>query len=209
MTTVFDRRRLLIGGAAFAAPLGISAPLKAAATVSAATPYERKVLEVAAQQRSRVSSQLWRTNVVGIADFARPSWEPRMHMVNLEDGTVQSYLLTHGRGSDREHDGWLKAFSQEPGSNATSRGAYLTCEWYKGKYGTSMRLAGLDPDNRTARERLIVVHHAWYAERDMVNKWGKLGRSEGCFALGQQGFSDVLYRLSGGCLLFADQISTS
>lgn len=206
MTTVFDRRRLLIGGAAIAAPLCLPAPLKAAATVSAATPYERKVLDVAAQHRDRVAQHLWRTNLVGIADFARPSWEPRMHLANLEDGTVRSYLLTHGRGSDPEHDGWLKTFSQTPGSEATSRGAYLTCEWYKGKYGTSVRLVGLDPDNATALERLIVIHQAWYAEREMVGKWGKLGRSEGCFALGQEAFGDILYRLSGGCLLFADQI---
>ena len=206
MNTGLDRRRLLLGGAAIAAPLCLPASLKAAATVSAATPYERRILDAAAQQKERVASHLWRTDLVGIADFARPSWEPRMHLANLEEGTVQSYLLTHGKGSDPEHNGWLDFFSSVPGSEATSRGAYLTCEWYKGKYGTSIRLVGLDADNATALERMIVVHPAWYAEREMIDKWGKLGRSEGCFALGQQAFSDVLFRLSGGRLLFADRI---
>ena len=40
----------------------------------------------------------------------------------------------------------------------------------------------------------------------MIAKWGKLGRSSGCFALGAQDFSDTLYTLSGGRLLFADRI---
>ena len=130
-----------------------------------------------------------------------------MHLANLENGSVRSFLLTHGKGSDPQHDGWLKTFSPVPGSEATSRGAYLTCEWYKGKYGTSIRLVGLDHDNATALERMIVVHSAWYAEREMVDKWGKLGRSEGCFALGKEQFSDVLFHLSGGRLLFADRIA--
>ncbi|MCX7864629.1 MAG: murein L,D-transpeptidase catalytic domain family protein, partial [Novosphingobium sp.] len=39
-----------------------------------------------------------------------------------------------------------------------------------------------------------------------VARWGKLGRSQGCFALGSEAFLDALWRLSGGRLLFADRI---
>ena len=173
------------------------------------TPYQRKVLDLAARHKDRVAARLWRADIVGIADFARPSWEPRFHFANLENGTVRSFLMAHGKGSDFEHDGWLKNFSNDPGSEATSRGAFLTCEWYTGKYGTSIRLVGLDPDNSRALERYIVMHAAWYVDPAMIEKWGKIGRSSGCFAMGNADFNEALIHMSGGRLLFADRIDTT
>lgn len=186
-------------------------PPSAAAIVRPPSPvgtpeYNRRILAVAKAQSDRVRSKLWRTDVVGIADFARPSWEPRLHFANLENGTVRSFLLAHGKGSDLGHTGWLQNFSSQNGSLATSRGAYLTCEWYTGKYGTSIRLVGLDPDNSTALDRLIVMHSAWYVDPGMIPKWGKIGRSDGCFAMNQTDFNEALWHLSGGRLLFADRI---
>lgn len=168
--------------------------------------YTRKILAAAKRQSERVASKLWRTDVVGIADFSRPSWEPRLHFANLQNGTVRSFLLAHGKGSDLDHTGWLQNFSSQYGSLATSRGAYLTCEWYTGKYGTSIRLVGLDPDNSTALQRMIVMHSAWYVDAGMIEKWGKLGRSDGCFAMSPTDFNEALWHLSGGRLLFADRI---
>ena len=207
-----DRRGVLKGGlvagAALALPgSGLATPAFAVpATASPLAPYQRRVVEIAAREKDRVASHLWRADTVGVADYALPSWRPRLHIVNLEDGSVRSLLTAHGRGSDREHDGWLKHFSNVPGSLATSRGAYLTAEWYTGRYGTSVRLLGLDEDNHTALERAIVMHSAWYVEPTMLDSWGKLGRSEGCFALSSTDFNEALYRLSGGRLLFADRI---
>ncbi len=168
--------------------------------------YRRRLFEVATRERDRNASRLWRHDVVGIADFAQQSAHPRLHFANLENGTVRSFLVAHGRGSDPEHDGWLKNFSNEMGSEATSRGAYLTCEWYRGKYGTSIRLEGLDRDNNMALDRAIVMHSAWYVDSGMVGKWGKIGRSEGCFAMAPGDFNEALWHLSGGKLLFADRI---
>lgn len=189
----------------FVSPQGV-APVAAAADPAALVRYQRRVLEVASQQAQRVRGQLWRADIVGIADFALPSWRPRLHFANLENGTVRSFLLAHGRGSDPAHSGWLQNFSNLPGSEATSRGAFLTCEWYKGKYGTSIRLVGLDPDNSAALDRAIVMHPAWYVDAAMIGKWGKLGRSEGCFAMSNTDFNEALWHLSGGRLLFADRI---
>lgn len=168
--------------------------------------YNRRVLAAAQRQVERVRTKLWRTDLVGIADFSRPSWEPRLHFANLENGTVRSFLVAHGKGSDPAHQGWLQSFSSQYGSLATSRGAYLTCEWYTGKYGTSIRLVGLDPDNTTALERMIVMHSAWYVDPGMITKWGKIGRSDGCFAMAPADFNEALWHLSGGRLLFADRI---
>jgi L,D-transpeptidase catalytic domain len=206
MNSVFDRRSLLLGAAASGAAVCLPAQAASLTPAYSTTPYERRILGLAARQKERVAAHLWRTDLVAIADFAQPSWQPRLHLANLENGTVRSFRTAHGKGSDAEHDGWLKQFSDVPGSEATSRGAYVTNEWYKGKYGTSIRLIGLDRDNATALERLIVIHPAWYAEADMIERWGKLGRSSGCFALGEKDFAEVLYSLAGGCLLFADRI---
>ncbi len=185
----------------------IAPPQPALPTVLVPDPaYDRKVLALAKRQLERAGSSVWRRDIVGIADFARPSTLPRLHFANLENGTVRSFYVAHGRGSDHEHDGWLKSFSNVPGSEATSRGAYVTAEWYKGKYGTSIRLMGLDPDNRTALERAIVMHPAPYASPTWIEKWGKLGRSEGCFAMAPDQFNEALWNLSGGRLLYADRI---
>jgi hypothetical protein len=213
MSKGVKRRDILKGGLATGAALVLPAralAAEAAATVpamaSALTPYERKILDTAAREKNRIGAKLWRTDLVAIADYAMPSWRTRLHFANLENGTVRSFLAAHGRGSDPEHDGWLKTFSNVPGSEATSRGAYLTCEWYQGKYGTSIRLVGLDADNSLALDRAIVMHSAWYVDQAMIAKWGKIGRSEGCFAMGPADFNEALWHLSGGRLLFADRI---
>lgn len=210
MKRVVERRTVLKSG--LAAGLGLAIPARALAADAAASPlspYQRRVLDIAARQVQRIGDTIWRPDIVGVADFALPSRQPRLHFANLEAGTVRSFLLAHGRGSDPEHSGWLQSFSNTPGSEATSRGAYLTCEWYKGKYGTSIRLVGLDGDNSMALDRAIVMHPAWYVDQAMIDKWGKLGRSEGCFAMSEPDFNEALWHLSGGRLLFADRIGES
>lgn len=198
---------MLKGGLAAGAALALPArALALPAAVSELSAYERRVLDIAAREKSRVEAHLWRSDLVGIADFAQASGTPRFHFANLENGTVRSFLVAHGKGSDPEHDGWLKNFSNAPGSEATSRGAFLTCEWYKGKYGTSIRLVGLDPDNSHALDRAIVLHPASYVDPAMAEKWGKIGRSQGCFAMAPDDFNQALLHLSGGRLLFADRI---
>jgi len=201
-------RRGFIGGA-LALGVTLSAPARAFATVSTLTPYQRRVAASAVRQQVRLAAVVSHHDIVGVADFALASSEPRMHVVDILGGTVRSHLVAHGRGSDPEHDGWLKSFSNVVGSEATSRGAYVTMADYQGKYGASIRLVGVDGDNSNALDRAIVMHPAWYAAPDMVAKFGKLGRSEGCFAIDPAVFGDVLKVLSGGRLLFADRIGIS
>jgi hypothetical protein len=164
------------------------------------------ILDSARAEMNRSAAQLWRRDIVGVADFAAHSAYPRFHVANLESGTVRSFRVAHGAGSDPEHDGWLKWFSNVPGSNATSRGSYITWEWYAGKYGTSVRLGGLDPDNSNAFDRAIVMHSAEYATQAHLDHWGKLGRSNGCFAFSPDDFYEILAQLSGGRLIFADRL---
>lgn len=198
-------RREFLGRAATAAG-SLALPGKVFAQASPLDQRGRTLMQIAQREVARAGNRLWRKDIVGIADFGVPSSVPRFHFVNLDRSEVKSYLVSHGTGSDPEHDGWLKNFSNQYGSNATSRGAFISWEWYQGKFGTSMRLGGLDPDNSMAFERAIVVHSAWYAEPDMVAKWGKLGRSNGCFAMGANDLPQALLHLSGGRLLYADKL---
>ena len=198
------RRDLLKGTLVAGAALAL--PSRLFASVAAGTPRDRILFDIARRELARAGNAIWKHDIVGIADFGLHSAKPRFHFVNLERGEVQSYHVSHGSGSDRQHDGWLKEFSNTEGSNATSRGAYVTWEWYKGRYGTSVRLGGLDATNDAALQRYIVMHHADYAETSHLEKWGRLGRSNGCFAMGTQQFREALMHLSGGRLLYADSL---
>jgi hypothetical protein len=204
MTVTLDRRGFL--GAAAAAGGVLAMPPRVFAQPWPISEQNRRILDVARREVARVGPILWRRDIAGIADFALPSSLPRLHFANLEAGTVRSFLVAHGKGSDPDHDGFLHWFSNVPGSNATSRGAYISYEWYNGKYGVSIRLGGLDPDNSNVLNRAIVMHAAPYAAPEMLAKFGKLGRSDGCFAMPPDDFGNALLQLSGGRLIFADKL---
>jgi len=151
--------------------------------------------------------RIWYRDKIGIVDFTRPSSDPRFHVVDLHDGSVESHLVAHGRGSDPDHSGYLERFSNLPGSYATSNGTYTTADYYDGKYGLSMRVAGLDQTNDNAMARAIVIHNAWYAEPEMIAEHGKLGRSEGCFAMSRKSQWEVMRQLAGGRMIYAEKIA--
>lgn len=166
-------------------------------------------LAVARKQLALQSRNISQSDRVGIVDFGLPSSQPRFALVDMVAGKIDLFPVTHGRGSDPQHDGWLKNFSNRVGSLATSRGAYRTSDYYWGGNGSSMRLAGLEPDNNNADIRAIVVHGAWYADPSLIATQGKLGRSEGCFVFGEELLPMILYKLGPGRLLFADKLSQS
>ena len=175
--------------AAPAAPIGIDAQLFARAK--------------AALDQHRI----WARDSIGIADFSKESREARFHVVNLQNGTVESHLVAHGRGSDPAHSGFLQRFSNDFGSYATSEGTYVTDEYYHGKYGLSLRVRGLDWTNNNAEPRAIVIHNAWYAEPEMIALHGMLGRSEGCFAMPKKSQYEVMRKLAGGRMIYADKLA--
>jgi L,D-transpeptidase catalytic domain len=144
---------------------------------------------------------------VALADFSAASRELRFHIVDLIGGQTSSYLVSHGKGSDPDHSGWLQRFSNEPGSMATSDGAYLTGEIYDGVHGAAMRLLGLDADNSNAEPRAIVIHGADYVSEEHIARWGKVGRSEGCFAVARHMLPQVLGLLGPNRMLYADKVS--
>jgi hypothetical protein len=201
----FTRRHFL--GAAAAAGAGLALPVRAFAQVRPAQPQinpalKERALAALEAKRDRIRN----ADVIGIADFGRMSRDPRFYIVDLRSGFVTEHHVAHGKGSDPANFGFLQYFSNEMGSEATSQGAYLTGDAYQGKYGYSLRLDGLDASNSNALARQIVVHTAWYAEPRMVESFGKLGRSEGCFALPGVSHAEAMVRLGSGRLLYAEKV---
>lgn len=199
-----NRRDLLKTGLALGAMAGL--PARVFAQVNPTAARDRRLIAIARDQVDRYAAQVWRRDIVGIADFGLHSADRRFHFVDLVNERVQSYHVSHGTGSDGEHDGWLKRYSNIEGSEATCRGTFLTRSWYVGKYGTSIRLDGLEPTNSNALPRAIVMHQAHYATPEHVARFGRLGRSNGCFAMGPEQFDRALIDLGGGRLLYADSL---
>jgi len=152
------------------------------------------------QHGSRIANH----DLIGIVNFAVPSHLPRFQLVDVASGRVrQSLLVAHGHGSDPDNSGWVEKFSNRPGSNASSRGSFMTGDIYSGKHGRSRRLIGLDDENNLAESRNIVIHGASYVDDGMALAQGRIGRSQGCFAVSQGEIHNLLEQLGPGRLLFA------
>lgn len=171
----------------------------------ASQPYA-KLLERAKEALDHHGHLFQLRDRVALADFNEPSRELRFHIVDLMGGHSSSYLVAHGRGSDPGHSGWLQSFSNEPNSLASSAGAYRTGEIYEGQHGSAMRLAGLDPQNNNAETRAIVIHGADYVSENHIATWGKIGRSEGCFAVARHMLPQLLGLLGPGRMVYANKL---
>ncbi|WP_340317019.1 murein L,D-transpeptidase catalytic domain family protein [Rhizorhabdus argentea] len=199
-------RRGLLGSAIFGGLALAAAGTSVAAPLLPAAKLRPEVRARALAAMSRHVGQIKCRDLIGICDFDDPSSAPRFHLLDVASGKVDSLLVAHGRGSDPGHTGWLQKFSNAMGSAASSSGAFVTGEEYYGNHGRSRRIDGLDPTNSNARARAVVIHGAWYAEREMIAQHGKLGRSEGCFAFGEGDLAKVMARLGPGRLIYADKI---
>ena len=199
---MLTRRNLLQGGVA-AGLLSASQPLIAA--VSKSGGLNAPLLDRARAALERERALLTHVDRFAVADFSLPSGEARFYLVDAISGRATSHHVAHGRGSDPMHSGYVHRFSDLPGSQASSAGAYVTGRFYHGKYGRSLSLRGLDFSNRHAEARAIVIHSAPYAEPEVLARYGKLGRSEGCFAFSARSHRAVLERLGPGRLLYCDK----
>lgn len=210
----FTRRHFVGGGVAMgsalftpqilAAPnrqdvLGTTIP-----QVMPAAPRPGGIIGEALAALERHGSQIVHRDRLGIADYTVHSREYRFHIVDVGGGRItHSLLVSHGRGSDANNSGFAQRFSNVPGSNASSKGSFVTGEEYVGKHGRSLRLHGLEQQNDRAFARAIVIHGADYVDRDMAANQGRVGRSLGCFAFEQSEIAAVLETLGQGRLLYA------
>lgn len=146
----------------------------------------------------RYADEAVRDDEMVVIDYSLPSGEPRFYLVDLKAGTADAYLVSHGRGSDPDHDGIADTFSNVPGSKMSSLGTFVTAETYYGKHGLSLRLDGLENRNSAARERAIVIHGADY----VTPARAKMGRSWGCPALERKVAERLIPKIANGVLVY-------
>ena len=139
--------------------------------------------------------------LLAVIDYSLPSTEPRLFVIDPSDGTVlRSSLVAHGRESGQN---MAERFSNEPGSKMSSLGFFVTEETYQGQHGYTMRLRGLEEGiNDLAKDRLIVIHGAWYVSEDFIARHGRLGRSWGCPALPLESSRAIIDLIKDGACLF-------
>lgn len=153
--------------------------------------------QLAIQYFDQNAKNLDNHNYMTIIDMQKHSSTDRFFLTNLNTGKVEKFVVSHGKGSDPDHDGLATRFSNLPNSNATSLGFYQVSETYSGKHGFSVRLDGLSPTNSKARERAVVIHGASYVKQGLA----KMGRSLGCPALDDKLSTGVIQKIKEGSLL--------
>ena len=146
--------------------------------------------------------QIHNANVLTVIDFTKPSNQKRLWVINLRtDRVLLNDYVTHGKGSGYE---LARRFSNRINSSQTSLGVYKTLNAYRGQYGYSMRLQGLEKGiNDNAFRRAIVVHPARGATPSFVNKYHLAALTRGCFGLNPSHVSRFINLTKSGSIIFA------
>ncbi|MBD9507980.1 murein L,D-transpeptidase catalytic domain family protein [Ensifer sp. ENS10] len=138
----------------------------------------------------------------GIVNFDLHSSKPRMFVFDVRSGETSSYLCAHGRGSEGSpDDGIADIFSERRGLQSHFAKNLPLCRNLPGGNGYSLTLDGLEDTNSRARSRSIVIHGADYVSPQFAQRYGRIGRSEGCPALDHSVAKTVIDQLKLGSLL--------
>ncbi|MGE8141033.1 murein L,D-transpeptidase catalytic domain family protein [Novosphingobium sp. NPDC080210] len=195
----FNRRHFI--GAMVAGSAGLVSTRSYAATLCGEVPA---LLPEALAALDAHASRIVHRDRIGLVNFAAHSRLPRFQLIDVEAGKViKSMLVAHGSGSDPDASGWTERFSNREGSNASCKGAFVTGTTYVGKHGRSRKVIGLEPQNEAAERRAIVIHGADYVSDSLALGQGRIGRSQGCFAVSRAEIGDLLAQLGEGRLLYA------
>lgn len=135
---------------------------------------------------------------ISVIDMSLHSSKDRFFLLDMTTRKAKGYVVSHGQGSDSDHNGYAERYSNVAQSKATSLGFYQVSETYYGKHGYSVRMDGLSRTNSNARPRAIVVHGASYVRKGLA----KQGRSWGCPALDDDLSAGVINKIKEGSLLF-------
>jgi hypothetical protein len=155
-----------------------------------------------AQTRASERGLVRRSNLLTVIDYSIRSSEPRLFVFDLaKQKLLFRELCAHGKSSG---DDITRFFSNEPGSEASSLGLFITGETYVGHNGYSLKLRGLDPGlNDMAEARAIVLHGAYYVSHEAIKVLGRLGRSWGCPAVRSEIAHRLIDTIRGGSAIFA------
>jgi hypothetical protein len=141
-----------------------------------------------------------------IVDFDQPSTSKRLFVFDTVEKKVIAYYVAHGRGSEgAKDDGVADVFSNQNHSNSSSLGVYRALNEYNGQHGRSLRLEGLEPTNSNVLARGVVMHTADYVSESFIRQTGRLGRSEGCFAVEKSVGDTLINELKNGAYIIASK----
>ncbi len=143
-----------------------------------------------------------RSDLLTVIDYSIRSSQPRLFVFDLNKRKLLfRELCAHGKSSGGDVTNF---FSNDPGSEASSLGLFVTEGTYVGHNGYSLRLRGLEEGiNDMASERAIVLHGAYYVSREAIRVLGRLGRSWGCPAVRSEIAHRLINTIRGGSAIFA------
>ncbi len=137
----------------------ISAPVSVAKKVETAPTAENGAITIlyASKINKYAAQHGYSTKYCFLVDMSLPSGRNRFFVYDLEKSlVVSSGLVAHGSCNQTflSHP----KFSNAPKCGCTSLGKYKVGEFYRGQYGNSFRLYGLDKCNSNAYKRAVVIH---------------------------------------------------
>ena len=123
-----------------------------------ATPEKSTIINVITNKVTSYALQNnMSTEYCFLVDMSLPSGRNRFFIYDLnKNSIVHAGLVSHG--SCNETFMARPKFSNESKSGCSSLGKYKVGEFYRGKYGKSFRLHGLDNCNSNAYKRAVVIH---------------------------------------------------
>ena len=143
---------------------------------------------------------------LAVIDFTKPSYLKRMDIYEPGECRAKRFFCAHGLNT-----GGIFAvdFSNRSGSKQTSLGLYRVGDPYRGSWGKSLKLHGLESGvNDKAYRRKIVLHSAWYVSEQIISVniaeglGPRIGRSLGCPAVRQEDLDVVTKLLQPGTFLY-------
>lgn len=135
-----------------------------------------------------------------LVDLSQSSRNKRFYILDMKNEQLAwNTYVAHGKKSGID---MAENFSNNFNSNESSLGFYLTQTTYSGKHGLSLRMNGLEKGfNDHAEARGVVVHGASYVNASRVNS-DYMGRSQGCPALPENEYAQVINIIKEGSVLF-------
>jgi L,D-transpeptidase-like protein len=125
---------------------------------SSAAPENSSITNLIARKLNNYAVEnAYSTQYCFLVDMSIPSGKKRFFVYDLEtNSVVYSGLCAHGSCNTQFLD--RARFSNATNCGCSSLGKYKVGEFYRGKYGKSFRLYGLDNSNSNAYKRAIVIH---------------------------------------------------
>lgn len=120
---------------------------------------EAKISQKISEIKNFVKDSNFNSDKAFLIDFSIPSSKFRFFVIDIKtEKVIQKALVAHGDGSENGKTKNGLKFSNLENSHCSSLGKYVIEEKYKGQFGLSYRLTGLDETNSNARKRAIVLH---------------------------------------------------